>query len=339
MQHSINFMEFNLTQWFLNMIRFSIWASLLGIFILSPFVGAVTLDVSKILEFDSLASTIFFDLRMPRVLFAFFAGVILALSGLLFQTLFRNALMTPYTLGISSGAVLGAGIAIKLGLGTLFFGIAAVSFFGFMGAIFTVFLLIYISRFLKSSQHESLLLLGIALSLFYSSALMVIFYLGSAMQNDMLIRFTMGSLSVIGWFHPILIGSISLMLFVSIYLYRFELQLLGISDDQATLKGINTKKTTLILLTISSLGIGTLVSISGPIGFIGLIVPHIVAKLYPSTVNKRIIKTALFGGLFLSLCDTITRTLQTQSELPIGIVTALIGGPFFIYLIISRSKR
>ncbi|RLA78448.1 MAG: iron ABC transporter permease, partial [Epsilonproteobacteria bacterium] len=79
--------------------------------------------------------------------------------------------------------------------------------------------------------------------------------------------------------------------------------------------------------------------ISGPIGFIGLIVPHIVAKLYPSTVNKRIIKTALFGGLFLSLCDTITRTLQTQSELPIGIVTALIGGPFFIYLIISRSKR
>ena len=90
---------------------------------------------------------------------------------------------------------------------------------------------------------------------------------------------------------------------------------------------------------ISSLGIGTLVSISGPIGFIGLIVPHIVAKLHPSTVKKRIVKTALFGGFFLVFCDTITRSLTTQSELPIGIITALIGGPFFIYLIISKSQK
>jgi len=321
------------------MIKFLVWASLLAILILSPFIGAVNLDVNDIFNFNSLTSTIFFDLRVPRVLFAFFAGTILGLSGLLFQTLFRNALMTPYTLGISSGAVLGAGIAIKLGLGTLLFGIAAISIFGFLGAIFTVFLLIYLSQFLRSGQHESLLLLGIALSLFYTSALMVIFYLGDAMQNDMLIRFTMGSLSVIGWQSPIILGVIAFILFVSIYIYRFELQLLSISEDQAYLKGINTKKVTLTLLIVSSLGIGTLVSISGPIGFVGLIVPHIVAKLYPSTVSYRITKTALFGGFFLVLCDTITRGLQTQSELPIGIVTALIGGPFFIYLIIKRSDN
>lgn len=321
------------------MIRSIIWFALIATLIISPFIGAVTLNLSELFNPDSLAYKIFFELRVPRVLFAFFAGVILALSGLLFQTLFRNALMTPYTLGISSGAVLGAGIAIKLGLGTLFFGIAALSVFGFLGALFTVFLLIYLSQFLRNSQHESLLLLGIALSLFYTSALMIIFYLGDAMQNDMLIRFTMGSLSVIGWQNPIALGVITTLLFLSIYLYRFELQLLSISDEGATLKGINTKRVTLLLLVISSLGIGTLVSISGPIGFVGLIVPHIVAKLYPSTVNRRIIKTALFGGFFLVLCDTITRSLATQSELPIGIVTALIGGPFFIYLIISRSHR
>ncbi len=321
------------------MVKFLIWFVLISILVLSPFVGAVTLNVKEILDFNSLTSTIFFDLRVPRVMFAFFAGSILALSGLLFQTLFRNALMTPYTLGISSGAVLGAGIAIKLGLGTLMFGIAAISIFGFLGAIFTVFLLIYLSQFLRSSQHESLLLLGIALSLFYTSALMIIFYLGSPMQNDMLIRFTMGSLSIIGWEHPTAIGIISALLFVTIYLYRFELQLLSISEHQASLKGVNAKRVTLTLLLVSSLGIGTLVSISGPIGFIGLIVPHIVAKIYPSTVSHRIVKTALFGGFFLVLCDTITRGLQTQSELPIGIVTALIGGPFFIYLIISKSKR
>ena len=321
------------------MIRIAVWSALVCVMFISSFVGAVDLNLREILDFNSLSFSIFYELRLPRVLFAFFAGSVLGLSGLLFQTLFRNALMTPYTLGISSGAVLGAGVAIKLGLSTLFFGIAAISLFGFIGAIFTVLLLLYLSRFLKSRQHESLLLLGIALSLFYTSALMIVFYLGSAMQNDMLIRFTMGSLSIIGWNYPLVLGVIAFTLYVSVFAYRFELQLLSVSEEQAQLKGINAKRVTLFLLAISSLGIGTLVSISGPIGFIGLIVPHIVTKLYPSTVQKRITKTAIFGGLFLVLCDTITRVIQTQSELPIGIVTAIIGAPFFIYLIISRSSK
>jgi len=319
------------------MSRFFIWIFFTAVFIASPFVGAVDLNVKEILDFGTLSSSIFFDIRLPRLLFAFSAGSILALSGLLFQTLFRNALMTPYTLGISSGAVLGAGIAIKLGLGSLILGITAVNLFGFLGAAFTVALLLYLSKFLKNAQHESILLLGIALSLFYTSALMIIFYLGNAVQNDMLIRFTMGSLSVIGWQSPVVMGFIAVVLTAVIYIHRFELQLLGISDESAKLKGLNTKRTTYILLGISSFAIGTLVSISGPIGFVGLITPHIVSKIYPSAVNGRIIKTALFGGFFLVFCDTITRSIQTQSELPIGIVTALIGGPFFIYLIIRKK--
>lgn len=317
--------------------RFILWFLLISVFTVSPFVGAVELEIDEIFDFSTLASSIFFELRVPRVLFAFFAGAILALSGLLFQTLFRNALMTPYTLGISSGAVLGAGVAIKLGLGSLFFGLTAIHLFGFFGALLSVFLLLYLSKFLKNAHHESLLLLGIALSLFYTSALMIVFYLGSAVQNDMLIRFTMGSLSVIGWQDPIIVGFIAAVLIGVVYIYRFELQLLGISDESAKLKGLDTKKTTRVLLVVSSFAIGTLVSISGPIGFVGLITPHIVAKIHPSTVNRRIIKTALFGGLFLVFCDTITRALSTQSELPIGIITALIGGPFFIYLIIRKK--
>lgn len=320
------------------MIRFSIWFLLFSILIISPFFGAVNLNLNEILQNNTLTSDIFFNLRLPRVLFAFFAGSILALSGLLFQTLFRNALMTPYTLGISSGAVLGVGIAIKLGLSTLIFGISALSLFGFFGAFFTILLLIYLSRFLKNAHQESLLLLGIALSLFYTSALMVVFYLGNSIQNDMLIRFTMGSLSMIGWQNPLLLSIVAFILFFTVYAYRFELQLLALSSQQATLKGVDTKKVILLLLSISSLAIGTLVSISGPIGFIGLVVPHLVTKLYPLTVEKRIIKTALFGGLFLVACDTLSRTLQTQSELPIGIITSLIGVPFFIYLIISKTS-
>ena len=321
------------------MIKFLIWIALILFLLVSPFLGAVSLTLDGILDVSSLYSQIFFDLRLPRLLFTLCAGAILALSGLLFQTLFRNALMTPYTLGISSGAVLGAGIAIKLGLTSLVFGITAISLFGFIGALFTVFLLIYLSQFLRSAQHESLLLLGIALSLFYTSALMVVFYLGSSIQNDILIRFTMGSLSIIGWNHPILLSVVTFMLLASIYIYRYELQLLSISDEAAQLRGVNTKKTTLTLLVISSLSIGILVSMSGPIGFIGLVVPHIVTKLYPVTVERRIFKTALFGALFLVFCDTLSRIIQTQSELPIGIVTAIIGGPFFIYLIIFRTLK
>ena len=320
------------------MIKALVWTLLLGVLFISPFLGAVDLSLEDILHSQGLSAQIFYELRLPRVLFTFFAGTLLALSGLLFQTLFRNPLMTPYTLGISSGATLGAGVAIKLGLSTLFFGIGAVSLFGFFGAMLTIFLLLWLSQFLKGSQQSSLLLLGIALSLFYTSALMLVFYLGNTIQNDMLIRFTMGSLSVIGWNAPILLGIITLLLTLSIYAYRFELQLLGISEESAKLKGVASKKVSFWLLLISSLGIGVLVSISGPIGFIGLIVPHIVTKLYPITLEKRIIKTALFGGFFLVVCDTISRSLPTQSELPIGIITAIVGGPFFIYLIISRKR-
>ena len=315
-----------------------IWTLLIAVLFVSPFMGAVDLNISNILHTNSLSAQIFYDIRLPRVIFTFFAGLILALSGLLFQTLFRNPLMTPYTLGISSGATLGAGIAIKLGLSSLLFGLAAVSLFGFLGAMLTIFLLLYLAQFLKGSQQTALLLLGIALSLFYTSALMLVFYLGNTIQNDMLIRFTMGSLSIIGWSSPLVISIVALLLLFAVYAYRFELQLLGVSQESAKLKGVESKKVTLTLLLIASFAIGLLVSISGPIGFVGLVVPHIVAKLYPQTVQKRIIKTALFGGFFLVLCDTLSRALPTQSELPIGIVTALIGGPFFIYLIISRIK-
>ena len=164
---------------------------------------------------------------------------------------------------------------------------------------------------------------------------MILFYLGDTLENDMLLRFTMGSLSIIGWQSPLLIGLAALVLLVFIFIYRFELQLMSISDESARLKGVNTEKLTLILLSISSFAIGVMVSISGPIGFVRLIVPHIIAKLYPSSVNKRIFKTALFGGFFLVFCDMLVRLIVTQSELPIGIITALIGGPFFIYLIMK----
>ena len=321
------------------MSKFFFWALALFVFALSPFIGPSDLVLSDILNLNSLSSTIFFELRVPRTLFAFFAGVILALGGLLFQTLFRNSLMTPYTLGVSSGAVLGAGIAIKIGLGTLFLGVSLLNIFGFLGAFGTLLLLLWLSQFLKRSQPESLLLLGIALSLFYTSALMLLFYFGSSMDNNMLLHFTMGSLSIVGWNAPLLIAFSAIVFTMMLSFYKHELSLMAISEESAKLKGVDVKKTSLLLLSVASFAIGVLVSIAGPIGFIGLITPHIVSKIYPQTLHKRVLKTALFGGFFLVFCDILSRGINTQSELPIGIITALIGGPFFIYLIITKASK
>ena len=314
-----------------------VWSVLILFAILSPFIGTASLDLDALFKAGSLSQRIFLELRLPRILLAFVTGGTLALAGLLFQTLFRNALMTPFTLGVSGGAVLGAGIAIKLGL-SVTLGISAVSLFGFTGAFSTVILLIVLSKYLKKAEQESLLLLGIALSFFYTSALMVIFYLSSFTETATIMRFTMGSLSIVGYDNVIFIAVFAGLLLVSLWLKRFELQLLSISDEQASLKGVNTKQLTYFFLIITSLAIGVLVSLTGPIGFIGLIIPHMLRKLYQRPVSDLIVPVFILGGLFLLACDTITRYLSTGSEIPIGVVTALIGGPFFIYLIISKQR-
>jgi len=245
--------------------------------------------------------------------------------------------MTPFTLGVSGGAVLGAGIAIKLGL-DITLGISAISLFGFGGALFTIILLIILSRYLLKARQESLLLLGIALSFFYTSALMVIFYLSSFTETATIMRFTVGSLSIVGYTNVIIISVASVFLLLLLWFKRFELQLLALSDEQAALKGINTQKLSYFLLLITSIIIGILVSLTGPIGFVGLIIPHMIRRLYQKSVVSLILPVFLLGGLFLLACDTVARFFSTSSEIPIGVITALIGGPFFIYLIISKQR-
>ncbi len=318
------------------MIKFLTLALLLSALMIAPFIGVATLNISDIFTSDTLSHQIFFELRLPRILMAFMAGATLALAGLLFQSLFRNVLMTPYTLGVSSGAILGAGIGIKLGIGTLFFGVAAITFFGFLGALITVLLLLWLSRYLSHDRSNSFLLLGIALSFFYTSALMIIYYLSSVIESHMLLRFTMGSLSTIGYTHPLIVTATTLLLLAVLHVKRYELHLLALCEEQARLKGINSERLRLHLLIIASISIGVLVSLTGPIGFIGLVVPHIVRTLYRRNITQLIIPTFFMGGLFLVACDAVARMLSFGSEIPIGIITSLIGGPFFIYLIITK---
>ncbi len=299
--------------------------------IFSSSVGKIDLDLIKIFDTSTMDYQIFTQIRLPRVILAFTSGGILALSGLLFQTLFRNPLTTPFTLGVSSGATLGAAMAI-------IFGFSFVSFFGFLGSISTIFVIYFFSKKLNSNSDQRLILVGIALSFLYSSILLIIYYLSDFQESYLILRFTMGSLLTVGFGEiiPTILSAI-IVLFIS-WGYKSELKLLSISSDFAFLEGVNVDRVLIILFVSISLAIGIVVSIVGPISFIGLITPHIIKTIFKKSIDKIIIPTFIAGGLFLLICDTIARNLPTISEIPVGIITSFIGGIVFVYILISAKK-
>ncbi|MFY9069992.1 iron ABC transporter permease [Aliarcobacter butzleri] len=311
---------------------------ILGLIIIfiSPFLGETQINIKDIFEFSNSSNMVFWDLRVARVILAFFVGGILALSGLIFQIIFKNELITPYTLGIASGTTLFTAIGIIL-LPTVYIFISSI-----LGSLFTILVLYIISKIINKtsigSSTNSILLIGIALSYFYASALMLVFYMSSLQENYSIVRFTLGSLDTVGFSNSFVIFFVSIVFYVIIYLYKNKIKLLLISNDMAFLKGLNVDKTNLTLLVVVSLCVGITISFTGPIGFIGLVIPHIVKIIYKKSAEKLFFPTFFFGGVFLVFSDLISRNLNTDSTLPIGVVTAFIGAPFFIYLLIKRNK-
>ena len=312
---------------------------ILGLIIIfiSPFLGETQINIKDIFEFSNSSNMVFWDLRVARVILAFFVGGILALSGLIFQIIFKNELITPYTLGIASGTTLFTAIGIIL-LPTIYIFISSI-----LGSLFTILVLYIISKIINKtsigSSTNSILLIGIALSYFYASALMLVFYMSSLQENYSIVRFTLGSLDTVGFSNSFVIFFVSIVFYVIIYLYNNKIKLLLISNDMAFLKGLNVDKTNLTLLVVVSLCVGITISFTGPIGFIGLVIPHIVKIIYKKSAEKLFFPTFFFGGVFLVFSDLISRNLNTDSTLPIGVVTAFIGAPFFIYLLIKRDKK
>ncbi|MCT7560761.1 FecCD family ABC transporter permease [Aliarcobacter butzleri] len=312
---------------------------ILGLIIIfiSPFLGETQINIKDIFEFSNSSNMVFWDLRVARVILAFFVGGILALSGLIFQIIFKNELITPYTLGIASGTTLFTAIGIIL-LPTIYIFISSI-----LGSLFTILVLYIISKIINKtsigSSTNSILLIGIALSYFYGSALMLVFYMSSLQENYSIVRFTLGSLDTVGFSNSFVIFFVSIVFYVIIYLYKNKIKLLLTSNDMAFLKGLNVDKTNLTLLVVVSLCVGITISFTGPIGFIGLVIPHIVKIIYKKSAEKLFFPTFFFGGVFLVFSDLISRNLNTDSTLPIGVVTAFIGAPFFIYLLIKRDKK
>ena len=307
------------------------------IILISPFFGEITLNLSDVLDSTNSANMVFWDLRVSRVLLAFFVGGILSLGGLIFQIIFKNELITPYTLGIASGTTLFTAIAI------VFFPMLNISISSVFGSIVTILILYFISKRINQNSvavsTNSILLIGISLSYFYGSALMLVFYMSNLQENYSIIRFTLGSLDTVGFSNSFIIMCVSVVFYIIIYLNKQKIKLLLICNDTAFLKGLNVNKISLLLLVVVSLSVGISISFVGPIGFIGLIIPHIIKLIYKQSADKLFFPVFFFGGIFLVFSDLISRNLNTDSSLPIGVVTAFIGAPFFVYLLIRRNKK
>jgi iron complex transport system permease protein len=298
---------------------------------IAPFYGQIDLSFKGIIEPSSMEYQVFWDLRFPRIILAFLTGGILGLAGLVFQTVFRNPMSTPFTLGVASGATLFTAIAIVFGVATY------VSFFAFLGSLLTIIILFFITSKLQDIHTTSLLLVGIALSFFYSACLMVLFFISDLAQSYEIVRFTMGSLDTVGFDDIYFMIFASLLILLVANIYKYDIKLLLVSYEFAQLKGVNVKKTNYVLLLVVSISVGICVSITGPIGFIGLIVPHILKSLYKKSSEKLIYPIFFYGGVFLVCCDLISRNVGANSDIPIGVVTSFLGAPFFIYLILKRK--
>jgi len=279
---------------------------------------------------------IIIQIRLPRILAGILVGVSLAASGALFQGIFRNPMADPYVLGVSSGAGLGAALAIVLRVGFTFFGIDTIPIMAFIGAAGATFTVYNIARVGPRTPVVTLLLSGIAVSIFLS-ALVSMLQVVAGWELHKLVFWLMGGFSYAGWREVWAILPLVCLGIALTYLFARDLNILALGEEEAQHLGVDVEKSKKILILLGSLLTAAAVSISGLVGFVGLIVPHLTRMLVGPDHRILIPSSLLTGAIFLVCCDAIARVVFVPSELPVGIITALSGGPFFIYLL--RKKK
>ncbi len=288
---------------------------------------------------DAITSSIVWDMRIPRVLMAFAVGSALSVSGAIMQSVLKNPLASSYTLGVSSGAALGAGIVLTTGFTISLLGFFTLPAVGLIGGLVTVFAAVgFAASVDRNMDANTIILAGMVFSLFVNAILTLVSSLKREDAQRMLM-WQMGSFSQKDWtyvgvFFPIAI----ILIFVTMFYVR-ELDLMTFGEEHAKAAGVETTKVKWVLLSLSSELTGCAVSFTGIIGFVDLVAPHIVRKLFGANHRVVIPLSALFGGAFMVVADLIARTIISPSELPVGAVTALVGAPFFGYIYFSGRKR
>jgi iron complex transport system permease protein len=311
--------------------------------VLAPLVGTTSISLTRALDpsipfQQNVDAQIFFVARLPRVLAGALVGSALAAAGVVLQAMLRNPLATPFTLGVSAGASLGAMLVIIFG-GAFAFGplsaVPAASLVGAAGATAVVYWLA--TRHGHAISTSVLLLAGVTLNSFLSALIMFVQYLADFAQVYRAARWIMGDLDVGGYDALIAALPLVLLAFGLFALLPSSLNLLSVGKDAAAARGVDVPRAQRLAFFSASLATAAAVSLAGPIGFVGIVVPHLVRLLVG--VDHRIVlpASALFGAAFLVACDLLARTILSPLEIPVGIVTAMIGGPFFLWLLVRKS--
>lgn len=312
---------------------------LVACLIIAPLIGPTRLDLAAALgDPSSLDYEILLRARLPRVLFAALAGGALASSGLVFQALLRNPLASPFTLGVSGGGSLGAVIAILLGWEVSWMGLSLLPVASFAGAAAVVVIVYGLSRAGTGLSPLTLLLAGVVINYLCAALILLLHFFSDFTQSFRMMRWMMGGLDVYDYG---VILSVSPLLAVGtvVLLSRSgSLDALSGGREWAASRGIDVTRALTLLYFGASLMTGAVVAYSGPIGFVGLIVPHTLRLVLGPDHRRLLPASLLLGGAFVVVCDTVARTVLAPTEIPVGIFTALLGGPFFLWLLMSRRR-
>lgn len=311
--------------------------------LLAPLIGSTPISFTRVLDRSipfgqNVDAQIFFVARLPRVLAGALVGAALAAAGVVFQAMLRNPLATPFTLGVSAGASLGAMLAIIFGAAAIAGPLAAVPLASLAGASIAAYIVYRLATLQGRAMSTTVLLLaGVTLNSFFSALIMFVQYLADFTQVYRAVRWLMGDLDV-GGFQPILaVLPLVLLAFAMFAVLASSLNLLSVGEDAAAARGVDVGRTQRLAFVSASLATSAAVALAGPIGFVGIVVPHLVRLMVG--VDHRIVlpAAALFGAAFLVVCDLGARTLLAPIEVPVGVVTAMLGGPFFLWLLVRRG--
>lgn len=302
-------------------------------------IGSPVLPVGELVANPSgIDANLFLNFRLPRSVMAFLAGSSLALAGLVFQALFRNPLATPYTLGVSGGASFGAVVAMQFATAGAVLGAATVQTFAFLGALLSIAIVYGTFRLKRRASMTTLLLAGVGCSFLFSSLIMLLQYVCDPAKTIHTLYWMMGGVFASGFQDALkIVPALAVGLAAASMLAR-ELDILTLGDDNSGARGVNVERVRMVLFFAVSLMTAAVVSQCGPIGFVGMMVPH-VCRLALGPLHRRLVPASLAaGGVFLLVCDVVARTVVSPAEIPVGVITSLCGAPFLLYLLSGRSR-
>ena len=286
---------------------------------------------------DEVKLAVVWDIRLPRVLMAIISGAGLAMAGITLQGALRNPLVSPFTLGISSAASFGAALAIVLGIGLTGFGPYMIISNAFIFSLIAVGLSLGIAK-IKGMTQESLILAGISMMYLFSAMVTLLQYIAQEWELKALVYWIMGDLSFANW-NRLSFTLPAVIIFIPIFRYAWDLNVLAMGEDVAKSLGTDPRITRLICVILASLTTATIVCMTGPIGFIGLVSPHISRLLLGSDHRVSMIGSALLGALILLVSDTLARSIIAPVELPVGVITAFLGVPLFVHLLLKARRE